>query len=71
MSHVLASGGIAAFGISVARDDSASDLAVPKGADRIHARSQFEALLRGFDRVACFAPKGAGNLIIAMRKPLE
>lgn len=71
MSRVLAPGGIVVFGLEVARDDSASDLGVPKGPNRIHTRSQFEALLRGFDGVACFAPEGDGNLIIAMRKPLK
>ena len=71
MSRVLAPGGIVAVGVEVARDDSASDLDIPKGPNRIQTRSQFEALLRGFDYVACFLLEGDGNLTIAMREPLR
>jgi hypothetical protein len=69
MARVLQPGGVLVLGVEVVTDDSGRGLDVPKGASRIQNRWQFEALLPEFECVACFAPEGSGNLIIAMRKP--
>ena len=69
MARVLRPGGILVFGVEVVVDDSDADLDIPKGDSRIQNRWQFEALLPEFECIACFAPEGDGNLVIAMRKP--
>ncbi len=71
ISRVLKPGGIVVFGVEVALDDYASDLDVPKGEARIQSRMHFEKFLPDFEVIACFAPEGNGNLIIAMKKPLR